>query len=135
MKLEIRDRWVAALRSGDYPQTTGALQRTRPATIDSDVAHPGFCCLGVLCELAVEAGVIKRADDRGLELLGQAGYLSADRDGKVYPETALLPKEVVEWAGLDGIYGFGRNSGTGLTELNDNGVSFAAIADIIERGA
>lgn len=41
MKKEIKDLWVAALRSGDYAQGANAL-RTQ------DV----FCCLGVLCDLS-----------------------------------------------------------------------------------
>lgn len=38
MKKELRDKWCAALRSGEYAQTRGVLH-------DSS----GFCCLGVLC--------------------------------------------------------------------------------------
>lgn len=37
---ELRDRWVRALRSGDYKQTKGRLR-----------TESGFCCLGVLCDL------------------------------------------------------------------------------------
>lgn len=36
---EQRDNWTAALRSGDYRQTTGQLKEGR-----------SYCCLGVLCE-------------------------------------------------------------------------------------
>jgi hypothetical protein len=40
MNEEIKQKWVAALRSGKYPQTQETLQ-----------AEDGFCCLGVLCEV------------------------------------------------------------------------------------
>lgn len=40
MNKALKRRWVKALRSGDYPQTQGALK-----------TDAGFCCLGVLCEL------------------------------------------------------------------------------------
>jgi hypothetical protein len=40
MNPEIKARWVAALRSGEYQQTQGVLQNSE-----------GFCCLGVLCDL------------------------------------------------------------------------------------
>lgn len=38
---QLRDEWVAALRSGKYKQTTGALFRGEAC-----------CCLGVLCRVA-----------------------------------------------------------------------------------
>jgi hypothetical protein len=44
VKKSLKDKWVAALRSGKYEQGRGALN------------HNGFCCLGVLCEVAVEIG-------------------------------------------------------------------------------
>ena len=52
MKQEIKQQWITALRSGNYPQGRGYLRR-----IDDD-GKEGYCCLGVLCELAVNAGVI-----------------------------------------------------------------------------
>lgn len=45
MNQEIKKRWVAALRSGDYKQGTGALRN----------ADNKFCCLGVLCDLHSKA--------------------------------------------------------------------------------
>lgn len=45
MKRELRDRWTAALRSGEYAQGAGRLK----AVDDKGVAV--FCCLGVLCEI------------------------------------------------------------------------------------
>lgn len=47
---EVRAQWVAALRSGDYVQGTGYL-----TTIKHGVRRD--CCLGVLCQLAADAGV------------------------------------------------------------------------------
>lgn len=41
MKKEIADKWIQALRSGEYRQAPGHLK-------DSD----GYCCLGVLCEIS-----------------------------------------------------------------------------------
>ncbi len=40
MNKELKDKWVAALRSGKYSQTTGRLR-----------SEEGFCCLGVLCDV------------------------------------------------------------------------------------
>lgn len=41
MNPEWRDRWVTALRSGDYSQGVGSLMG----------AEDTFCCLGVLCNI------------------------------------------------------------------------------------
>lgn len=51
-----RDRWVRALRSGEYEQTRG---RLRDAT--------GFCCYGVACDLI---------DPDGWEGAGNWGFIS-----------------------------------------------------------
>ncbi len=37
---KLKTRWIKALRSGKYKQTTGSLKDCT-----------GFCCLGVLCDL------------------------------------------------------------------------------------
>lgn len=42
MNPEIKAKWVAALRSGDYEQGRGYLHRG------------GFCCLGVACDLFIK---------------------------------------------------------------------------------
>lgn len=42
MENTIKGKWVAALRSGEYEQTQGALVR------DFETGNPTYCCLGVL---------------------------------------------------------------------------------------
>lgn len=109
-------KWVKALRSGEYKQTNGTLR-------DQD----GFCCLGVLCEVAVKEGVIAPA------VINQ-------HDEYVYAETAtsVLPEEVWEWAGLEGSspqsnFTEGAEDGWAYYELNDTvGLTFEEIADILE---
>ena len=50
---EFKTRWLAALRSGHYPQTKRRLYRTRK--MDKHLAHAtypdGYCCLGVAAEV------------------------------------------------------------------------------------
>lgn len=47
MKPSIRDRWIKALRSGKYEQTTGTL-----CHFDSASSEPiSYCCLGVLTHI------------------------------------------------------------------------------------
>jgi len=116
-------KWVAALRSGDYKQTTGTLHR-RTNGRDS------FCCLGVACVLAVEAGVIPpprpeqaQADTADVIEYGELG------------EVAFLPAEVQDWLGMNTAIGHLGSGDLALTERNDAGDSFGCIADVIETRA
>lgn len=120
MNREIRDQWTAALRSGEFRQ---GRQRLVTHSADPD-EPPKYCCLGVLCELAARAGAIPPAD------------------GNLYLNCFdVLPDEVVAWSGIrsrNPLVDTGSDSHIGsrtrtLAELNDAGLSFAEIADIIER--
>ena len=116
MNPEIKTQWVTALRSGDYQQGHGIL---RSSLTEGSV--PKFCCLGVLCEIAVKANVIPEAQYDGFY------YTYGTRDDK---RSAYLPAVVMEWAGLDNenpICGTDR-----LANLNDNDNTFEQIADAIE---
>lgn len=46
MKKALKAKWVAALRSGEYKQTTGQLVH------ESVRGNLSYCCLGVLCEIS-----------------------------------------------------------------------------------
>lgn len=126
MRAAIKERWVAALRSGAYPQTKYRLQRmeTRYGR------EAGFCCLGVLCDMAVKDGVITERtafDGDGDEVMtyGTAGFLDGGNCGAM----SLLPNEVRGWASAD----WSTNLELELCGLNDKGTSFTAIADRIEE--
>ena len=122
MNQEIKEKWVAALRSGEYQQTKGYLHN-----------EEGYCCLGVLTDLC--------AKEKGLEWEYPDGVYAMDGC------EMQLPSGVVNWAGLptDDPYvntPEGMNSESGdlvrLTELNDGtldilSLTFAQIADIIEN--
>ncbi len=89
---EIKAKWVAALRSGDFTQGVGNLA-FKPDP-ESGMRH---CCLGVLCELAIEDGVVE-ASSRNL-----AGNTKVRQYGKDDRWSVTdLPAPVVEWAELDG---------------------------------
>ena len=132
MNTEIKARWTAALRSGEYPQAEGRLRATE-----------GFCCLGVLCDLAVKDGIIAE----------KAPSLDSYGGGWDYGETANnldLPQAVMDWAGLGqpnpdvnrdslpagaftGDPSDQPKSGPNLALLNDSGTPFDVIADIIDQ--
>jgi hypothetical protein len=117
MNPEIRAQWCAALRSGQYRQGRLTLRRS-----DS------YCCLGVLCDLAVRAGVLDDAT---------AGPIAGDEDAgrmRYDSRSRYLPPSVQKWAGLvsnDPVIDAGRS----LAEVNDAGYTFAEIADLIDGGA
>lgn len=107
MKEEIKDRWVEALRSGKYKQGRKVLKKGK-----------NFCCLGVLCDIT--------KDELGLEWNARIPA-SDSLDG----ERLFLPLSVKDYAGLSA-----RNPGVGvkaLSDMNDTGVKFNRIADLIEK--
>jgi hypothetical protein len=110
--------WVAALRSGRFEQTTAWLHTPN-----------GYCCLGVACELALDADIVKTRNF--YDESDHAVYDGADTE---------LPDAVVDWLGLNtaaGRYDTDDPEAAGiefwgLTWDNDTGKSFDEIADIIE---
>lgn len=112
MKKENADKWVAALRSGKYKQTKGHLQ-----TAD------GFCCLGVLLDI------------NGIQPV--KGETVADHDVYYYgEERAVIANQFLTTCDIkepSGMFSSETERNTQLSALNDDGKSFAEIADIIEK--
>lgn len=125
--------WVEALRSGQYPQGYGVLTR-----LNEPGEPASFCCLGVLCELAIADGAPVRVENYG----------SRAYDG----ETGGLPLSVRRWAGLDngnpviqrwtepepcgvcGVVHENREGGLTAAAANDTRrYDFNKIADLIEK--
>jgi hypothetical protein len=52
---EVKAEWLKELRSGNYAQGSGYLR----------LSNGEFCCLGILCEIAVKQGVIPEPEVRG----------------------------------------------------------------------
>lgn len=78
---------VAALRSGKYPQGTGMLKQVTP-----DGTALGYCCMGVMCEVAMEHGV---AIETALVPVNDA-VSKVTFNGS----TAFLRGEVIAWLGV-----------------------------------
>jgi len=142
MNPEIKALWVAALRSGRYRQGDRALRKYIPINGGYDT----YCCLGVLCDLhvqAVESGFAtwERRDSDGL------AYRYIGSDGKD-TSTSTLTRDVMEWAGLSSDnpqIETGDHRITTLSECNDavvwhlqapatkvKALNFHQIADLIE---
>lgn len=129
MNPEVKALWVTALRSGEYEQGKGLLHEESPGI------HR-YCCLGVLCDLAVAEGKVTTAQ----------GWLNYDLDGAVRTvsydygsnrDNGVLPSEVMEWAGLNNSVGLldeHIDYHQSLVSLNDAaGYTFNRIADVIEE--
>lgn len=140
MDAKVKTKWVDALRSGEYKQASGVLRD------DNDA----FCCLGVLCDVAVKEGLEitvfppptsdEEADSEEFSTnWGGYGY------GSRYDDE-VLPGEVREWAGLDDnspevprqdtdpevTHSYAVAPEVALADLNDRGMTFNEIADRIE---
>lgn len=128
MKKEIMEKWVAALRSGEYKQGIGLLH---------DRTQNTYCCLGVLSELAVKEGVCPKSkvDSTALSEMATSATSNRAAFGLSY-ETTYLCKEVMDWSGVVTVTGSSIPGlwGISLVKLNDElSKSFLEIADIIEE--
>lgn len=117
MKPEIKQRWVNALRSGEYSQGRYQLRNS----------ENHFCCLGVLCDL-----YLKEQNKEWVKGEEQFSYLAPSVDGN---SGEVLTNDVIEWAGLK----FHNpeltigNEQTVISDLNDSlGKTFEEIAQLIE---
>jgi hypothetical protein len=122
LNADIKRRWVEALRSGRYPQHQEVLNQP----------GKGFCCLGVLCEIAVEDDILVRKTYHDRSYIG---YVQPDEEGEV--ATHILTNAIIRWAGLSHLNSetTTKNGKTkSLTAWNDSGeASFNEIADMIEE--
>lgn len=126
MNPEIKALWLTELRSGKYEQVKSSLRNT------DEEGRVGYCCLGVLCELAEQAGVVTRTDP---DDIGDSRYQGADRKGARFniTSTTYLPDAVIEWSGLGTDDGDIPGTTESLASLNDHGSTFEEIADVIEE--
>lgn len=109
----VKAQWVAALRSGKFKQADGQLRADKSS----------FCCLGVLCHL-----------------MNPRGWREDGWGSSLYEGMEDVPPPIVAvWAGftyMDDQWGRARVTIKGRTEPlafhNDDGATFAEIADAIE---
>ena len=110
MNQDIKQRWVDALRSGEYQQGRGCLH---------DSKNNSFCCLGVLTDLYI------KEHDKEWHKPGRCTELTFERNG------GALPPSVITWAGLSN-----RNpcvGGDRIAGHNDGGMPFDELAQLIEE--
>lgn len=114
MNTDIKARWIEALRSGEYAQGMHVLRSPGDA----------YCCLGVLCDIAVKDGKgewYDLAPDEG----GEHWNFRDEADG--FSSTGLTRK-IKDWSGI------GFLDQDTLVHMNDGqGRSFKEIAQYIEE--
>jgi len=103
MKAEFKQKWLEALRGGQYKQGKNVLR----------TAQDEFCCLGVLCDVVSPDGW---EADGSLE----GGFLHGDRKGFLSMGVKLATS-------------FPELHEVKLSNMNDEGKSFAEIANWIEE--
>ena len=108
----IKDMWVKALKSGEFKQGTEFLERDGK-----------YCALGILSLLSL--------------VEGQCTYNQVDGLGRFDNKRYTLSYNTLTWAGMDlenfkaeVIY---EGELTSIADLNDRGLSFQKLAQIIER--
>lgn len=105
MDQELKTKWLAALRSGDYKQVNGALE----SIIWGD--EVGYCCLGVLSKIATgdaegwirsdgsdlleanQCGIPEKIQDR-LACMNDGGYDPDDGEVKLSKHNFT---EIADW--------------------------------------
>jgi hypothetical protein len=135
MNQDIKQRWIDALRSGQYQQGNDCLRD----------AQDRFCCLGVLCDLYVKENAKPGSEDDW-----EQGSEGDDYDYCLHDSAGALPKAVQQWAGLKSHNPAVRRTGLKnhnpalrhhvalgylipISVLNDEHLSFNDIATIIEE--
>jgi hypothetical protein len=121
MKKSVADKWVEALLSGKFKQTTGSLKKTKGKS-------SGHCCLGVLCAISNLGKWNRQGNTEERTFLGASEF---------------LPREVEEWAGMTSDNGNCSISieqddddfvtYDNLVEMNDDGRTFKEIAEVIKK--
>lgn len=107
MDPEVKKEWLKALRSGEYPKTTGMLCST-----DDDGRATGFCCLGVLADIAMPEPWVRSTSTPDPNCLTVRGFAFS------------LP---------EGTMGLDKKTQSELTDLNDDNPTFAEVIAYIEE--
>jgi len=119
----IKNKWLKALRSGNYSQTRGVLFRAEQETrSDGEQLPAGYCCLGVL-QHVIEGGVSCTISHDGSK---SPRYMPPFEWYEKYGLKELMLKKISldgDPTCLDGV----------LSRMNDVGSSFCEIADTIEE--
>ena len=129
MNPEVKQKWIDALRSGNYEQGSEKLRTVN-----------GYCCLGVLCDIYAQENDTQWKfmgnEETNFQLMDYWYFLD---------QSEFLPESVMNWAGLrthnpsvrvyceDSDDEDQRYYNDEIANVNDSGYSFSQIADIIQQ--
>jgi hypothetical protein len=121
-------KWVKALRSGEYKQGDKRLCK-----VGKDGEPNSYCCLGVACELFEEEfpDKLNRVEHNINGIVVYHKYIIGEEEWSV-----SLPPVVQEWLGLKDEYGTYKKEDAffSLMRYNDETkYTFDQIADLIEK--
>ena len=127
MNADIKKRWVDALRGDKYKQTTQVLHKALRNSTEGTYTD-SFCCLGVLCDLHIKHAAEPHEgwSEDDSKTVCEFVYLD---------ESTFLPEIVRQWSGMEDCSGDEvtiDDKRETLASHNDNGCTFAEIADAIE---
>ena len=117
MREYVKDKWIAALKSGKYKQTRGCLN-------DGN----GYCCLGVLCEVFIAEGNVLDVGTKGSVVTYNNGSVVTYNGEETYP-----PPDVLRWAGIQHVNGMASGVNYSVTAVNDVAYSFTPSIEYIEQ--
>lgn len=112
--MSLKDEWIIALRSNKYDQTTSHLRDAY-----------GYCCLGVACDIGTKKGIGKWVGGRYYELSGDWYDINLP--------PVLCEAFNVDMCGTLPFMSRGECTPETLIGLNDGGLTFEEIADVIEH--
>ena len=129
--LTLRERWIEALRSGEYERTISMLRHESNK----------FCCLGVLCDIS-NLGTWEPAEDKEyyrytIDTARSAAtllYMIVDSIGATGATVPFDIEKISNETVRKEIYSIpGVVDSCSLTTLNDSGFTFEQIADLLEN--
>ena len=115
MDAQLKEKWIAALESGEYKQGTGFLRSIKNE----------FCCLGVLCD------VFQKETEKGE---WQNGHFVYGESNNVFLPSYLASEISISSNGLlKTSIECGDLRRYNLAALNDTGMPFKEIAQVIRE--
>lgn len=147
MNRAVLDEWVSALRQDGASKCTGsyALGLSNSDTAWGQFGGSGKLAtelrspLGVLCELAVQAGVVKRNADVTVDASEVLEQIAPGCTGCTVASYGAegafrrLPAEVMSWAALASSAVRVGRKGRAVCDLAADGMTFAELADLLSR--
>lgn len=122
MNPDVKVKWIAALRSGDYKQTHGALRDEN-----------GYCCLGVLCDVAAKEGKGKWHNSSSDPFTPEWTFWPKGGGFSF----SFLPAEIGRWAGFgdDELTDprIGEQRAVTYNDSEAHKLPFTGIADLVEK--